>query len=140
MYNASFYSAVLALALLSGCAGTTVTYPYCPVPVMLSRTDRIGAQGSPAAIVVRPLTASTDAFRVAAGGRNSSFSARDDVSPGMLTAEVLGSLPTGHLVETDEVRVEGVRLETSSGNTLFGLSTEAKGVPRADYVRVGGAP
>lgn len=111
------------LAAVEGCRSATLTYPYCPVPVLLSRVDRIGATGlSPEGqrmVAVREMAGSTGSVGMAAGGPDNSSSSEHSSDPGVLTAAVLAELPPGSQTDRDELRLDRVDLSAFVSFHLF---------------------
>ncbi|HVY48514.1 MAG TPA: hypothetical protein VHB21_21645 [Minicystis sp.] len=115
--------AALALSALAlGCAGNvaTGTYDRCPVPVLLSRVDRVrAATPSP----VKP-TGSEDRLRAQAGiSRTSSSNGYDSTAVGSraLTVEVLKMIPTAEDAADSDIRLQGVRAGATMSWASFDL-------------------
>lgn len=130
---------VLCLATAGGCRSATLTYPYCPVPVLLSRVDRIGATGlSPQGQQMTPtreVVGSMGYSAMGGGGSGNSVSYTHSVDPGVLTAGVLAELPPGPLTGRDELRLDQVDVSAYISFHLFGGASAATGRTRGTLMR-----
>lgn len=130
---------VLCLAVAGGCRSATLTYPYCPVPVLLSRVDRIGATGlSPQGqrmTAVREIVGSMGYSAMGGGSSGNSVSYSSSVDPGVLTAGVLAELPPGPLTDRDELRLDQVDVSAYVSFHLFAAASSATGRTRGTLMR-----
>jgi hypothetical protein len=100
---------------LLGCDHTAAvaTYPKCPVPVLLSRVDRVGGLATGTDASAHPFTSRTYAREGAVTGQGDSALASDKTpndlyGPALLAHEVLRQLPDDGDARTVTVSVSSV--------------------------------
>lgn len=134
-------AALVASAASAGCMSAQVTYPYAPVPVLISRVDRIGSPGPTAAgLQAQPVAPVTGEVRQqalgASGGAGSSYSESSSTDSGVLTAHVLLSLPRGAAVTSGEVRLTEIEVWAYSAFHFAIAAQGSIGAPRGTIVRL----
>src|SRR5581483_5148746 len=91
-----------------GCAPVTATYPHCPVPVLLSKVNRV-AQSTPAATkptgLYDVITASAENYASGSSDTRSSSSESRSTGPMTLTVEALALIPNRNDVEASEIQL-----------------------------------
>lgn len=108
-----------AAASLLGCAQPAiVTYAHCPVPVLLSPVDRVGAK----APVAGRETGKADVLHASTGFSQStqsngqwSYTYTEISGPMALTVEVLKLVPNRNDVEASDILLDGVFTGTFIG-------------------------
>lgn len=107
-----FLLAGLGALCATGCRSTTVSYPFCPAPVYLSKVDHVGDPGSP--------SRETERLGALESRILSSTSTVDDdtveveTTPGELTADLLRRLPVGDDVHRGELKLQSVHMSASA--------------------------
>ncbi|HSQ64657.1 MAG TPA: hypothetical protein VLM85_15645 [Polyangiaceae bacterium] len=120
-----------AASLLLGCAQpATITYAHCPVPVMLSPVDRVGAT----APVAGRETGKADVLHASTGfsestQSNGQFSTTftEITGPMALTVEVLKLVPNRNDVEASDILLDGVFTGTFIGGGLVKVWGDPRG-------------
>ena len=122
--------ACVLLPTLTGCAPVVATYPMCPVPVLLSRVDRV-RRSTPSEVAAGTPRQTLAAEAATYEGKHSTRTSEPEV----LTVEVLEG-PEPLRTQAAEVRLDGVGAGVFVAYLLFGAEDDAWITPRGEKVVV----